>query len=70
MYLLRFSQRQLISVCASDPLRAAARHIIHTGASGHLRLVDLDLEPSCQWWTNDDPFDPTSAEAGTDSGPA
>ncbi|KAJ5651587.1 uncharacterized protein N7484_005310 [Penicillium longicatenatum] len=58
-----------VLVCVSDPIRVAVRHIIHQRASGHLRLIDLDLEPSCPWWTNDDPFDPTSAETGTGSGP-
>ena len=62
-------------MCASNPIRAAVHHVIHTRASGHLRLIDLDLEPSYQWGTDDDPFDPAtsetiSAETGTGSEPA
>jgi hypothetical protein len=62
-------------VCASNPIRAAVHRVIHTRASGHLRLIDLDLEPSRLWWTDDDPFNPAtsetfSAETGTGSEPA
>ncbi|KAJ5283353.1 hypothetical protein N7505_001333 [Penicillium chrysogenum] len=42
-----------VSVCASNPLRAAVRHVVHPRTSGDCRLIDLDLEPSC---TDGDPF--------------
>lgn len=54
MSLMRLCQRQLFSVCASNPIRAAVCRVIHTRASGHLRLIDMDLEPSRLWWTDDD----------------
>ncbi|KAJ6110924.1 hypothetical protein N7486_003159 [Penicillium sp. IBT 16267x] len=51
-----------VSVCAGNSICTAVYRVIHTRASGNLRLIDLDLEPSCQWWTDDDPFDPTTSE--------
>jgi hypothetical protein len=36
--------------------RAAVRRIVHSRTSGDCRLIDLDLEPSCEWWADGDPF--------------
>ncbi|KZN87745.1 hypothetical protein EN45_063060 [Penicillium chrysogenum] len=44
------------SVCASKSTRAAVRRIVHSRTSGDWRLIDLDLEPSCKWWPDGDPF--------------
>ncbi|OQE10077.1 hypothetical protein PENFLA_c095G09143 [Penicillium flavigenum] len=44
-----------VSVCASNPLRAAVRRVVHPRTSGDCRLIDLDLEPSCKWWADGDP---------------
>ncbi|OQE65307.1 hypothetical protein PENNAL_c0214G05756, partial [Penicillium nalgiovense] len=38
-----------ISVCASNPLRASVRRVVHPRTSGNCRLIDLDLEPCCKW---------------------
>lgn len=43
-------------MCASKSTRAAVRRIIHSRTSGDCRLTDLDLEPSCEWWADGDPF--------------
>jgi hypothetical protein len=43
-------------VCANKSTRAAVRRIVHSGTSGDCRLIDLDLEPSCEWWAEGDPF--------------
>ncbi|KZN93971.1 hypothetical protein EN45_041590 [Penicillium chrysogenum] len=45
-----------VSVCASKWTRAAVRRIVHSRTSGDWRLIDLDLEPSCKWWPDGDPF--------------
>ncbi|KAJ5277818.1 hypothetical protein N7524_003971 [Penicillium chrysogenum] len=45
-----------VSVCASKWTRAAVHRIVHSRASGDWRLIDLDLEPSCKWWPDGDPF--------------
>jgi hypothetical protein len=43
-------------VCASKSTRAVVRRIVHSRTSGDCRLIDLDLEPSCEWWAGGDPF--------------
>jgi len=43
-------------VCASKSTREAVRRIVHSRTSGDCRLIDLDLEPSCEWWARGDPF--------------
>jgi hypothetical protein len=43
-------------VCTSKSTRAAVRRIVHSRTSGDCRLIDLDLEPSCEWWADGDPF--------------
>jgi hypothetical protein len=43
-------------VCASKSTRAAVRRIVHSRTSGDCRLIDLELEPSCEWWADGDPF--------------
>ncbi|KAJ5253731.1 hypothetical protein N7524_010911 [Penicillium chrysogenum] len=45
-----------VSVCASKSTRAAVRRIVHSRTSCDWRLIDLDLEPSCKWWADGDPF--------------
>ncbi|KAJ5858268.1 hypothetical protein N7534_003545 [Penicillium rubens] len=45
-----------VSVCASKSTRAAVRRIVHSRTSCDWRLIDLDLEPSCEWWADGDPF--------------
>ncbi|CAG8075684.1 unnamed protein product [Penicillium nalgiovense] len=45
-----------VSVCASMSTRAAVRRVVHSRTSGDCRLIDLDLEPSCEWWADGDPF--------------
>ncbi|CAG8188577.1 unnamed protein product, partial [Penicillium nalgiovense] len=45
-----------VSVCASKWTRAAVRRIVHSRTSCDWRLIDLDLEPSCKWWADGDPF--------------
>ncbi|KAJ5771451.1 uncharacterized protein N7511_003502 [Penicillium nucicola] len=56
-----------ISVCASNPLRAAVRRVVHPRMTGTVRLIDLDLEPSGNWWTGDDPFDHVKSDRMTAS---
>ncbi|CAG8875756.1 unnamed protein product [Penicillium salamii] len=45
-----------VSVCASKSTRTAVRRIVHSRTSGDCRLIDLELEPSCEWWADGDPF--------------
>ncbi|CAG8414095.1 unnamed protein product [Penicillium salamii] len=45
-----------VSVCASKATRAAVRRIVHSKTSGDFRLIDLELEPSREWWADGDPF--------------
>ncbi|KAJ5340354.1 hypothetical protein N7541_009478 [Penicillium brevicompactum] len=45
-----------VSVCASKATRAAVRRIVHSRTSGDCRLIDLELEPSREWWADGDPF--------------
>lgn len=43
-------------MCASKSAREAVRRIVHSRTSGDCRLIDLELEPSCEWWADGDPF--------------
>lgn len=43
-------------MCASKSARAAVRRIVHSRTSGDCRLIDLELEPSREWWADGDPF--------------
>ncbi|CAG8890865.1 unnamed protein product [Penicillium salamii] len=45
-----------VSVCASKATRAAVRRIVRSRMSGDCRLIDLELEPSREWWADGDPF--------------
>ncbi|CAG8088702.1 unnamed protein product, partial [Penicillium salamii] len=45
-----------VSVCASKATRAAVRRIVHSRTSGDCRLIELELEPSREWWADGDPF--------------
>ncbi|CAG8424521.1 unnamed protein product [Penicillium salamii] len=45
-----------VSVCATKSTRAAVRRIVHSETSGDCRLIDLELEPSREWWADGDPF--------------
>jgi hypothetical protein len=43
-------------VCVTKSTRAVVRRIVHSETSGDYRLINLDLEPSCEWWADGDPF--------------
>ncbi|CAG8876554.1 unnamed protein product [Penicillium salamii] len=44
------------NLCATKSTRAAVRRIVHSETSGDCRLIDLELEPSREWWADGDPF--------------
>lgn len=43
-------------MCASKATHVAVRCIVYSRTSGDCRLIDLELEPFCEWWADGDPF--------------